>query len=185
MSVLVERHIMDFHGMQKHMEGWVEKSEYSLHPPGTNAQSLYEGPAQKSNIHILPQEAHTWSVFIQYWPLLVPMGSKDYRNPALIIFRATLTRSLELKEQHCSAKKELTKVTLAKIQLLLDYSTSTSTTYQFLGNFKVLVETFVEVMGCSHDIADSAPTEFCTTFHCPCVCPSQAWHFTFLTCIKA
>ena len=60
--------------------------------------------------------------FIQYWPLLVPMGSKDYRNPALIIFRATLTRSLELKEQHCSARKELTKVTLAKIQLLLDYS---------------------------------------------------------------
>ena len=112
--------------------------------------------------------------FIQYWPLLVPMGSKDYRNPALIIFRATLTRSLELKEQHCSAKKELTKVTLAKIQLLLDYSTSTSTTYQFLGNFKVLVETFVEVMGCSHDIADSAPTEYCTTFHCSCVRSSQA-----------
>ena len=37
--------------------------------------------------------------------------------------------------------------------------------------------------------ADSAQTEYCTTFHCssvrPSVCPSQAWHLTFLTYIKA
>ena len=37
--------------------------------------------------------------------------------------------------------------------------------------------------------ADSAQTEYCTTFHCSCVRPcvrvSQAWHLTFLTYIKA
>ena len=39
------------------------------------------------------------------------------------------------------------------------------------------------------NIADSAQTEYCTTFHCSSVCPSvrspQAWHLTFLTYIKA
>ena len=35
------------------------------------------------------------------------------------------------------------------------------------------------------DIADSVQTEYCSTFHCPCVRSSQAWHFTFLTYIKA
>ena len=34
-------------------------------------------------------------------------------------------------------------------------------------------------------IADSAQTEYCITFHCPCVRSSQAWHLTFLTYIKA
>ena len=38
-------------------------------------------------------------------------------------------------------------------------------------------------------IADSAQTEYCSTFHCSCVRPcvrvSQAWHLTFLTYIKA
>ena len=34
-------------------------------------------------------------------------------------------------------------------------------------------------------IADSAQTEYCTTFHCSSVRPSQAWHLTFLTYIKA
>ena len=38
-------------------------------------------------------------------------------------------------------------------------------------------------------IADSAQTEYCTTFHCSSVCScvrvSQAWHLTFLTYIKA
>ena len=34
-------------------------------------------------------------------------------------------------------------------------------------------------------IADSAQTEYCSIFHCPCVRPSQAWHLTFLTYIKA
>ena len=37
--------------------------------------------------------------------------------------------------------------------------------------------------------ADSVQTEYCSTFHCPSVCPSlrpsQAWHLTFLTYIKA
>ena len=37
--------------------------------------------------------------------------------------------------------------------------------------------------------ADSAQTEYCSTFHCSCVRPcvrvSQAWHLTFLTYIKA
>ena len=28
-------------------------------------------------------------------------------------------------------------------------------------------------------IADSAQTEYCTTFHCPSVCVSQAWHLNF------
>ena len=35
-------------------------------------------------------------------------------------------------------------------------------------------------------IADSAQTEYCSTFHCLCVCVCvQAWHLTFLTYIKA
>ena len=34
------------------------------------------------------------------------------------------------------------------------------------------------------DFADSAQTEYCTTFHYPCV-RLQAWHLTFLTYIKA
>ena len=29
------------------------------------------------------------------------------------------------------------------------------------------------------NIADSAQTEYCTTFHCPSVCVSQAWHLNF------
>ena len=35
------------------------------------------------------------------------------------------------------------------------------------------------------DIADSVQTEYCSTFHYPSVCLSQAWHLTFLTYIKA
>ena len=38
-------------------------------------------------------------------------------------------------------------------------------------------------------IAESAQTEYCSTFNCSSVCPSvrpsQAWHLTFLTYIKA
>ena len=34
-------------------------------------------------------------------------------------------------------------------------------------------------------IADSAPTEYCSTFHCSFVRVSQAWHLTVLTYIKA
>ena len=93
MSVLVERHIMDFHGMQEPDVSLVEKSEYSLHP-------LMHSPCMKDRprkaISTYCHKRHLLGqFFIQYWPLLVPMGSKDYRNPALIIFRATLTRSLE------------------------------------------------------------------------------------------
>ena len=33
--------------------------------------------------------------------------------------------------------------------------------------------------------ADSAQTEYCNTFHCPCVRVSQAWHLTFLTYVRA
>ena len=33
--------------------------------------------------------------------------------------------------------------------------------------------------------ADSAQTEYCITFHCSSVCPSQALHLTFLAYIKA
>ena len=35
------------------------------------------------------------------------------------------------------------------------------------------------------NIADSAQTEYCPTFHCSSVRVSQAWHLTFLTYIKA
>ena len=35
------------------------------------------------------------------------------------------------------------------------------------------------------DFADSAPTEYCTTFHFRPPVRPRAWHFTFLQCIKA
>ena len=53
---------------------------------------------------------------------------------------------------------------------------------------KYLVENFTchkGVLKGTVKIADSAQTEYCTTFHCSSVCPSQAWHLTFLAYIKA
>ena len=86
-------HIMDFHGMQEPDVSLVEKSEYSLHP-------LMHSPCMKDRprkaISTYCHKSHLLcQFFIQYWPLLMPMGSRDYENPALILFRATLTRSLE------------------------------------------------------------------------------------------
>ena len=102
----------------------VEKSEYWLHPLGTNAQSLYKGLAKKSNIHILPQEPLTLSVF---YPILATSnanGIKGLRKPSVDIIPSYVDKIFRIKKAHCRAKKDWTKVTVAKKQLSLDYSTT-------------------------------------------------------------
>ena len=89
----------------------------------TDAQSLKDGLAQKSNIHILPQEPLTLSVF---YPILATSnanGIKGLRKPSVDIIPSYVDKILRIKEQHASAKQEWAKVTVAKIQLLSDYST--------------------------------------------------------------
>ena len=101
----------------------VEKSEYWLHPMGTNAQSLYKGLAKKSNIHILPQEPLTLSVFYPILATSNAIGIKGLQKHSVDIIPSYVDKIFRIKTATLQHKKDWTKVTVAKIQLLLDYST--------------------------------------------------------------
>ena len=116
----------------------VEKSEYWLHPLGTNAQSLYKGLAKKSNIHILPQEPLTLSVF---YPILATSnanGIKGLRKPSVDIIPSYVDKIFRIKRATRQCKTRVGQSNCGQNTTFIGLQYNISVMIQFLGSNQIL-----------------------------------------------
>ena len=116
----------------------VEKSEYWLHPLGTNAQSLYKGLAKKSNNHILPQEPLTLSVF---YPILATSNAnviKGLRKPSVDIIPSYVDKIFRIKRATRQCKTRVGQSNCGQNTTFIGLQYNISVMIQFLGSNQIL-----------------------------------------------